>query len=66
LAEPLRHLVLAAFAGAIDDVFRFAVPLVALAFVVALFLPEVPLRRGPSRRASAEPETGAEPLAAGA
>jgi EmrB/QacA subfamily drug resistance transporter len=55
LPEPVRHLVLAAFAGAIDDVFRFAVPLVAIAFVVALFLPERPLRGGRASQA-ASPE----------
>ncbi|HEV8633805.1 MAG TPA: MDR family MFS transporter [Chloroflexota bacterium] len=60
LAEPVRSLVLNAFAGALDDVFRFGVPLVAAAFVVALFLPEVPLRTGPSRRAAAGAEAGAE------
>lgn len=50
LAEPARSLVLGAFAGAIDDVFRVGVPLVLVAFVVALFLPEVPLRGGPAGR----------------
>jgi hypothetical protein len=48
LAEPARSLVLSAFAAAIDDVFRVGLPLVALALVVALFLPEVPLRGGRS------------------
>jgi predicted MFS family arabinose efflux permease len=51
LAEPARHLVLGAFAGAIDDVFRIGVPLVLIAFVIALFLPEVPLRGGSSHQA---------------
>jgi hypothetical protein len=66
LAEPVRHLVLAAFAGAIDDVFRFAVPLVAIALAVACVLPEVPLRGGSSGSRRTEPDQSATALAAGA
>jgi EmrB/QacA subfamily drug resistance transporter len=64
LAEPLKSTVLGAFAGAIDDVFRIGVPLVALALVVAVFLPEVPLRTGAAKRAVAEGAAApmAEPL----
>jgi EmrB/QacA subfamily drug resistance transporter len=49
LPEPLKHLVLTAFAHALDDVFLACVPVIVLAFVVALFLKEVPLRTGPGR-----------------
>ena len=49
LAEPIKSMVLGAFAGAIDDVFRIGVPLVALALIVAFFIPEVPLRTGGNR-----------------
>jgi EmrB/QacA subfamily drug resistance transporter len=53
LAEPLKGIVLSAFTNALDDVFLVGVPFVALAFVVALLLKEVPLRTG---EASAPPE----------
>jgi EmrB/QacA subfamily drug resistance transporter len=59
LTEPARSLVLGAFAAAIDDVFRFGVPLVLIALVVALFIPEMPLRGGPGRG-----ESSAEALVA--
>jgi EmrB/QacA subfamily drug resistance transporter len=48
LAEPGKGLVLGAFANALDDVFLIGVPFLVLAFVVALFLKEVPLRTGPA------------------
>jgi EmrB/QacA subfamily drug resistance transporter len=44
LPEPVKTSVLTAFTRALDDVFLVGVPVVALAFVVALFLKEVPLR----------------------
>jgi predicted MFS family arabinose efflux permease len=47
LAEPVKSVVLGAFSHALDDVFLIGVPFIALAFVVALFLREVPLRAGP-------------------
>jgi EmrB/QacA subfamily drug resistance transporter len=47
LAEPVKSVVLGAFAAAIDDVFLIGVPFVVVAFVVALVLREVPLRGGP-------------------
>jgi EmrB/QacA subfamily drug resistance transporter len=56
LTGPARTLVLGAFANALDDVFLIGVPFLALAFVVALFLKEVPLRTGP-----AGPGAGAPP-----
>jgi EmrB/QacA subfamily drug resistance transporter len=46
LAEPVRGVVLGAFTNALDDVFLVGVPFVALAFLVALLLKEVPLRTG--------------------
>jgi EmrB/QacA subfamily drug resistance transporter len=49
LPEPIKHLVLTAFAHALDDVFLACVPVIVLALVVALFLKEVPLRTGQGR-----------------
>jgi EmrB/QacA subfamily drug resistance transporter len=46
LTEPVKSVVLHAFTNALDDVFLVGVPFVALAFVVALLLKEVPLRTG--------------------
>lgn len=47
LAEPVRGVVLGAFANALDNVFLVGVPFIVVAFVVALFLREAPLRVGP-------------------
>jgi MFS family permease len=55
LPEPLKHLVLTAFAHALDDVFLACVPVIVLALVVALFLKEVPLRTGRGHAAPAAP-----------
>jgi EmrB/QacA subfamily drug resistance transporter len=46
LTEPVKSVVLSAFTNALDDVFLVGVPFVALAFVVALLLKEIPLRTG--------------------
>jgi EmrB/QacA subfamily drug resistance transporter len=46
LAEPVRGLVLSAFSSAVGDVFMVGAPFIVAAFVVALFLREVPLRTG--------------------
>jgi EmrB/QacA subfamily drug resistance transporter len=46
LSGPLRDRVLDAFSSALDDVFLVGVPIVVLAFLVALALKEIPLRRG--------------------
>ena len=59
LVEPQRSLVLGAFTDALSDVFLVAIPFVALALVVALFLPEIPLRTG-----QAAPSDAASPVAA--
>jgi len=57
LAQPVKGIVLGAFAHAMDDVFLTAVPFMMLAFLVSLFLRELPLRTGPG--------PGAAPGAAG-
>jgi MFS family permease len=49
LVGPVKNIVLGAFTNALDDVFLVGVPFVVLAFVVSLFLKEVPLRTGPGR-----------------
>jgi MFS family permease len=46
LSEPQKTLVLTAYTDAIVDVFLFAIPFVALALIVSLFLKEIPLRTG--------------------
>jgi EmrB/QacA subfamily drug resistance transporter len=44
LPEPLKTQVLTAFTNAITDVFLYAIPIIALALVIVLFLKEIPLR----------------------
>jgi EmrB/QacA subfamily drug resistance transporter len=46
LPPALRDRVLDAFSSALDDVFLVGVPIVALAFLIALALKEIPLRSG--------------------
>ncbi|MEJ7702498.1 MAG: MFS transporter [Geodermatophilaceae bacterium] len=46
LDGPARDIVLGAFADALGDAFLIGVPFLALAFVVALFLKEKPLKTG--------------------
>ncbi len=46
LDEPLRGIVLGAYTHALTDLYLFAIPAVVLAFVVSLFLKEIPLRSG--------------------
>lgn len=48
LEEPIRGIVLGAYTNALTDLFLLAVPFVVLAFVIALFLKEIPLRSGAS------------------
>jgi EmrB/QacA subfamily drug resistance transporter len=60
LAEPVKGIVLGAFAHAMDDVFLVGVPFVLVAFVVALFLKEIPLRTGPGPAGPGPAEPGAE------
>src|SRR5215207_30923 len=68
LPEPVKTSVLTAFTRALDDVFLVGVPVVALAFVVALFLKELPLRtmqrQSPDEAPAAE-SAPAEALSAG-
>jgi EmrB/QacA subfamily drug resistance transporter len=63
LPEPVKFTVLNALTRSLDDVFLAAVPVVALALVVALFLQEVPLRTGSRRPVGEAPQ--AEALSAG-
>jgi EmrB/QacA subfamily drug resistance transporter len=44
IPEPERGLVLTAYTDSLTDLFLFAIPFVVVAFVIALFLREVPLR----------------------
>jgi EmrB/QacA subfamily drug resistance transporter len=46
LAEPTRHMVLSAFTHALTDVFMVCIPFVLIAFLLAIMLPERPLRSG--------------------
>jgi EmrB/QacA subfamily drug resistance transporter len=44
LPEPIKGLVLGAFAHALDDVYLAGIPFVVLALIVSFFLKEIPLR----------------------
>lgn len=44
LEEPMRGIVLGAYTNALTDIFLFSAPIVVVAFVVSLFLKEIPLR----------------------
>ena len=44
LPEPLQSKVIEAFASSLHDVFLAALPVVAIAFVISLFIQEIPLR----------------------
>lgn len=48
LEEPMRGIVLGAYTNALTDLFLLAVPIVVFAFVISLFLKEIPLRSGAS------------------
>jgi EmrB/QacA subfamily drug resistance transporter len=60
LAEPVKGVVLGAFAHAMDNVFLVGVPFVLVAFVVALFLKEIPLRTGAAPAGPSPAGNGAE------
>jgi hypothetical protein len=65
LPEPVHSLVTGAFSSSLHDVFLSAVPLVAVAFVVAFFLKEKPLaQRDPATPAAPTeaPADAAEPV----
>jgi EmrB/QacA subfamily drug resistance transporter len=57
LPEPLQSKVIEAFASSLHDVFLAALPVVAVAFVISLFIKEIPLRT----RESAAPAEVAAP-----
>jgi EmrB/QacA subfamily drug resistance transporter len=61
LAEPVKSVVLGAFSHALDNVFLVGVPFIVVAFVVALFLREVPLRTGPGPGEPAGRGSGGSP-----
>jgi EmrB/QacA subfamily drug resistance transporter len=63
LPEPVKTKVLDAFSGAIGDVFLVGVPFLVVAFVVALFLKEIPLRTGGHGRPGAQAPEAPEPAA---
>ena len=48
LEEPIRGIVLGAYTNALTDLYLLAVPVVVFAFVISLFLKEIPLRSGAS------------------
>jgi len=57
LPEPAHTLVTTAFANAMDDMFLVAVPLVIAAFVIGLFMKQIPLAtRDPEPEPEPEPE----------
>ena len=56
LEEPVRGFVLTSFARAIDDIFLWSLPFVAVGLVVAFFLKEIPLKGEPEVVAVAEGE----------
>ena len=59
LPAPLRHIIAAAFAHALPPIYAYLIPLLAVAFVLALILKEIPLRtRGRRDAAQAAPLTG--------
>ena len=65
LTEPIKSVVLNAFTNAINDVFLVCIPFIVAAFVVVLFLKEIPLRTGPGgppAGGTPESETAEEPI----
>jgi EmrB/QacA subfamily drug resistance transporter len=61
LVGPVKDIVLGAFTNALDDVFLVGVPFIIVAFVVSLFLREVPLRTGPGPGGPGGPGVRADP-----
>jgi predicted MFS family arabinose efflux permease len=57
LGEPVKHIVLTAFAGSLDDVFLACIPAIVVALIVAFFLKEVPLRTGAAPEGASEAAT---------
>lgn len=56
LAEPVKGIVLGAFTHALNDVFLVGMPFLVLAFVVSLFLKEIPLRTAQGPGGPAAPD----------
>ena len=61
LPEPIKSWVLEAFTRSMDDVFLVAVPFMAVALVIALTMPEKPLKGRGQDSDSASPSASAEP-----
>lgn len=57
LADPVREPLLDAFVAAIDQVFLVGVPIMVVAFLLILLLPELPLRETTGAHESAAPPT---------
>jgi MFS transporter len=54
LAVPVRHIIAAAFAQALPPIYAYLIPLLAVAFVLALILKEIPLQTR-ARQDAADP-----------
>jgi EmrB/QacA subfamily drug resistance transporter len=68
LPAPLRHVIALAFAHALPPLYAYLIPLLAVAFVLALILKEIPLRTRARRDAAqaAPAQPGARPQGASA
>ena len=68
LPAPLRHVIALAFAHALPPLYAYLIPLLAVAFVLALILKEIPLRTRARRDAAqaAPAQPGARPQGAAA
>jgi len=67
LEEPIRTEVLTAYTHAISDIYLYALPLIVVAFIVVLFLKEIPLRTtiaGPPTSPDGETAEAEEPVPA--
>ncbi len=67
LEEPIRTEVLTAYTHAISDIYLYALPLIVVAFIVVLFLKEIPLRTtiaGPPTSPDSETAQAEEPVPA--
>jgi EmrB/QacA subfamily drug resistance transporter len=65
LPDPLRELVIGAFSSSLHDMFLTAVPLVAVALVVAFFIKELPLGTREAPEATPQSPPGTVPSPAG-
>ena len=62
LPGPLRDTVLQSFSTALTDVFRYAVPFLAIAFIGSFFLKEEPLRGSPATEVKADSRADSIPV----